>query len=208
LVLLPPALLIAVSLYVQPVFDPRFLTVCAAPLFLVVGAAASAPRSRALRASALAALVTVGTALSVWQANNPQNPKMYQLRESIAAANALSRPGDVLLMVPHLNTAIGGQNSTDPVTAYYRPRQSLRLLSASSAGALTRPEAVWKSVRRTRPRRAFIVFGFESARSLAAGASLSARYRDFFGKHATGVRTHRFTNVVLRVYTFDWGGVR
>jgi hypothetical protein len=133
---------------------------------------------------------------------------MYQLRESIAAANALSRPGDVLLMVPHLNTAIGGQNSTDPVTAYYRPRKSLRLLSASSAGALTRPEAVWKSVRRTRPRRAFIVFGFESARSLAAGASLSARYRDFFGKHATGVRTHRFTNVVLRVYTFDWGGVR
>ncbi len=195
LIALPPAMLAASSwLGPRSAFDPRFVVVCAPPLCVAVAALAeSVPRPR-VAAAGLAAVAVLALAAGVRQGFDDANPKLYELREAVATANRLARPGDALVMVPQLNTAVDGERSLDPVTAYYRPAAPLRRLELDSTADVA---ALW----RARPRRVLAIYGFERAGGDTPAGRRTAAQRRALERHSRATRTLRFANVTLRVHT-------
>jgi 4-amino-4-deoxy-L-arabinose transferase-like glycosyltransferase len=210
LLLLPPFMLVSLSLLApRSAFDSRYLTVCAAPLYVVSGWAWTWLRNRRLRVVIGLALVAAAMAGAVWQNHDPSNPKLYQLREALTAINALARPGDAVMLVPQVNE-LGGR---DPVLSFYRPAPGVRSVDTSPDGepGTVAPEETWRRARRTRPERLFVVYGFNAlvyslgdARVLT-GSGLSVRYDRFLAARGRRVGTLRYANVTVGVYAPDWG---
>jgi len=209
LVLGPPLGLVLISLATdRSAFDSRYLTVCAAPLYVLAGwlwARLVGPRARPVL-GALAVVAAVG--LTVWQNHDPGNPKLYELREAMQTVNAFARPGDAMMIAPQVNE-LGGR---DPVVNYYEPRRGLRYVDTSPAGraGVVPAETMWNRVSRTRPRRIFVLYGFDSLvyetpdGAVATGDGVSAAYDRYLDERSRRVARLDYANVTLKVYAPRW----
>jgi len=208
LLLLPPLVLIAVSLLApRSAFDSRYLTVCAAPLYLLAGRAFADLPGRRVRVALALALAAAGMATAVWQNYDRSNPKLYELREAMASVNEFGRPGDALMLVPQVNEL----GSRDPVLNYYRPAAGLRVVDTSLDGgpAIVAPPDMWRRLRATRPERVFVVYGFNaltysSQSGVLTGGGLSSAYDSYLADRSRMVGSLRYANVTLRVYAPSW----
>ena len=153
---LPAATLVAASvLGPRSAFDPRFLAVCAVPLYLLAGGLlAGLPRAAAI--CVVAVLACGGAAAAVWQNSSPANPKLYDYEGAMRRINALARPGDVVLLLPNFSAAgVDGEPVYDyyPLAPGVRAIETGRVVQRSPAGTRRNLTAVWQDVRRARPRR-------------------------------------------------------
>lgn len=209
LVLGPPLGLVLISLVAdRSAFDSRYLTVSAAPLYVLAGWLWSRlvkPGAQPL-VGALMAVAAVG--LTFWQNQDPGNPKLYELREAMETVNTFARPGDAMMIAPQVNE-LGGR---DPVVNYYKPRKGLRYVDTSPNGraGVVAPETMWKRVSRTRPRRIFVLYGFDSLAyqkpdgTVATGNGVSASYDRYLDERAGRVARLNYANVTVKVYAPRW----
>ncbi len=208
LFVLPPLLLAAVSLLApRSAFDSRYLTVCAAPLYVLAGGAwGSVPGAR-LRVLLGTLLVTGAALLAVWQSHDPSNPRLFELREAVGAVNALARPGDAVMLVPQVNELEG----REPVLAHYRPRPGLQVVDTSPGGraGTVAPAQMWRRLGPERARRVFVVYGFDAlvysvrdARVLT-GSGLAQAYDRYLTERSAHVARLVYANVNVRAYTLE-----
>ncbi len=199
LVVVPVAVLVSASwLGPRSVFDPRYLTVVAPPLMLLIGAAAAGLGRRLVPSirRTLVALAAVGlAALSFAQGHDPANPRLFQLRDALHTASALTRPGDALVVVPQFGGVV---LDYDPVLAYYRPPRS-RLVIDTLHGETQQPRRAWELARRRGSHRIALVTTFEGQTFGRYVASPSRFVREF--RRLGRLLTKRsFAGVQVRVY--------
>jgi hypothetical protein len=198
LVVAPAGLLVLASA-VAPgsYFDPRYLTVSTAPLYVLAGRAwAGLPGGRARLAVAAVAVAALSW-LGVRQGTDASNPRLYELREVIDATNRIARPGDVLVVVPQFTVAGVGE---DPILSYYRPRPGLRVVSTITPSE-RRPDSAWQRARAAGARRIVLITSFEEDRASLAAPLAFDRY---FSARGHRVARRPFANVNLTI--FDIGG--
>ncbi len=209
LVIGPPVGLILISILAErSAFDSRYLTVCAAPLYVMSGWLWTRLVQPRLRPLVGAVMVAAAIGLSLWQNHDPANPKLYELREAMQTVNAFARPGDAVMVVPQVNE-LGGQ---DPVINYYEPRDGLRYVDTSPEGraGVVPPETMWERVSQTKPDRVFVLYGFDSLAyatnegELATGDGLSAAYDGFLDAKSRPIAHLNYANVVVKVYAPRW----
>jgi 4-amino-4-deoxy-L-arabinose transferase-like glycosyltransferase len=201
---LPAAALVAASvLGPRSAFDPRFLAVCAVPLYLLAGALLSL-LPRAALACVVALLACAGAAGAVWQNTSPANPKLYDYEGALRGINALARPGDAVLLLPNFSAAgVDGE----PVYDYYplkrgvRAIETGRVVQRSPAGTRRNLVAVWQDVRRARPPRVFVIDDFADnprgrAAARVAHAVLAAR--------ATRLARLPYAHASVEIYRPSW----
>ncbi len=205
----PPLGLIMISIFAdRSAFDSRYLTVCVAPLYVLSGwlwVRLVQPRLRPLVGSVM---VAAAIALTIWQNNDPANPKLYELREAMQTVNSLARPGDAVMIVPQVNE-LGGK---DPVINYYEPREGLRYVDTSPQGraGVVPPEQMWDRMSRTKPERIFVLYGFDSLAyetsdgELSTGDGLSASYDGFLDAKSRSLNRFDYANVSVQVYAPRW----
>jgi hypothetical protein len=185
LVALPPALLVLVSAVGRNVFDPRYLTVAVAPLYLLLGALwGGIPAGRAKLAGSVA-LVGLAVAGSVIQVRDPSNPKLFELREALRGAAAATDPGDVLVLVPDFQRR--------PVMHYYEPSSGVRVVAA------TRAAETWRDAVSDDPRRVVLISTFEHE-ALGERDRGPAEYRRYFAARGELVSKQPYINATVRVY--------
>jgi uncharacterized membrane protein YbhN (UPF0104 family) len=202
LVLLPVALLVAASwLGPHSVFDPRYLTVIAPPLFLLIGALL-ARVERALpggvRATAAAVCAGLFVALSLIQGHDRGNPRLFQLREALRAAARATAPGDALALVPQFQVT---KLRYDPVLAYYRPPRSRRVIDTLE-GPGRKPRDAWLIAQRSGSRRIALVTTFEG-QALAQQLASPSRFVRAFRSYGPLLEKRSFAGVQVRVYALQ-----
>lgn len=185
LIVLPPALLVAASLVARNVFDPRYLTVAVAPLYVFGGALWDMVRPPRLRAIAGALLAVAASAASVAQVHAAGNPKLYQISEAFQDAARDGSPDDVLLIVPDFERP--------PLIHYYGAPAGMRVVAATS------PAQTWKRVMALHPRHVVMISSFEGD-PLAAGAAVPAAFRGYIAARSALVRKGRHIQETVRVY--------
>jgi mannosyltransferase len=204
LAVLPAAALVAVSvLGPRSAFDPRFLAVCAVPLYLLAGGLL-AGLPRAAPACVVAVLACAGAAGAVWQNTSPANPKLYDYEGAIGRINALARPGDAVLLLPDFSAAgVDGEPVYDyyPLRSGVRAIETGRVVQRSPAETRRNLVAVWQDVRRARPPRVFVIDDFADnprgrASARVAHAALAAR--------ATRVARLPYAHTSVHVYVPSW----
>jgi uncharacterized membrane protein len=209
LVIGPPVGLILISIVAErSAFDSRYLTVCAAPLYVVSGWLWTRLVQPRLRPVVGAVMVAAAVGLSLWQNHDPANPKLYELREAMQTVNNYARPGDAVMIVPQVNE-LGGQ---DPVTNYYEPRAGLRYVDTSPEGraGVVPAETMWERVSQTKPERIFVLYGFNSLAyetaegELATGDGVSAAYDGFLDTKSRQIARLNYANVTVKVYAPRW----
>ncbi len=209
LVVGPPVGLILISVFAErSAFDSRYLTVCAAPLYVASGWLWTRLVQPRLRPVTGALMVAGAIALTIWQNHDPANPKLYELREAMESVNSFARPGDAVMIVPQVNE-LGGR---DPVINYYKPREGLRYVDTSPEGraGVVPPAAMWDRVSETEPERIFVLYGFNSLAyetnegELATGDGVSAAYDGFLDTKSRQVARLNYANVTVKVYAPRW----
>ncbi len=209
----PPLGLVLVSVVAErSAFDSRYLTVCIAPLYVVCGWLWTQLVQPRLRPVIGTAMVAGAIALTIWQNNDPANPKLYELREAMQAVNSYARPGDAVMIVPQVNE-LGGK---DPVINYYEPRDGLRYVDTSPEGraGVVAPEAMWDRVSETKPERIFVLYGFDSLAyetaegELSTGDGVSAAYDGFLDSKSRQIARLNYVNVSVKVYAPRWKEAR
>jgi hypothetical protein len=201
---LPAAALVAASvLGPRSAFDPRFLAVCAVPLYLLAGGLLSGLPRIALT-SAVALLACAGVAAAVWQNTSPANPKLYDYEGAIRRVNGLVRPGDAVLLLPNFSAAgVDGE----PVYDYYplepgvRAIETGQVLQRSPESTRRSLIAVWQDVRRARPRRVFVIDDFaDNPRGRAASRAAHA----VLARRATRVARLPYAHASVEIYRPSW----
>jgi mannosyltransferase len=209
LVVGPPVGLILVSIFAErSAFDSRYLTVCVAPLYVVSGWLWTRLVQPRLRPVVGTVMVAAAISLTIWQNNDPANPKLYELREAMQTVNSFAKPGDAVMVVPQVNE-LGGQ---DPVINYYEPRDGLRYVDTSPEGraGVVAPETMWDRVSRTKPDRIFVLYGFDSLAyetsdgELSTGDGVSAAYDGFLDSKSRQIARLNYANVSVKVYAPRW----
>ncbi len=213
LVVGPPVGLILVSIFAErSAFDSRYLTVCVAPLYVVSGWLWTRLVQPKLRPVVGTLMVAGAIALTIWQNNDPANPKLYELREAMQTVNSYARPGDAVMIVPQVNE-LGGK---DPVINYYEPRDGLRYVDTSPEGraGVVPPETMWDRVSETKPERIFVLYGFDSLAyetaqgELSTGDGVSAAYDGFLDSKSRQIARLNYANVSVKVYAPRWKEAR
>ena len=181
LAVVPPLLLVVASVVSgKAAFDPRYLTVSVAPLYLLVGRMIAELPPRAWRVAG-AALIAGAVAASVAQTREPWNNKLYEIDKALATVQREARPGDALMLMPAFQRA--------PVLHYYRPRPGLEIVSPTS------PDAALAAAGPG--RRVFLVTTFEDD---ALNESNPREYRDRLAAAAHLLAKHEYVNATVRLY--------
>ena len=201
---LPAATLVTASvLGPRSAFDPRFLAVCAVPLYLLAGGLLGG-LPRAAVVCVVGVLACGGAAAAVWQNSSPANPKLYDYEGALGRINALARPGDAVLLLPNFSAAgVDGE----PVYDYYPLRHGVRAIETgrvvqrSAAGTRRNLAAVWQDVRRARPRRVFVIDDFaDNPRGRAASRAAHA----VLARHATRLVRLPYAHASVEIYRPSW----
>ncbi|SEH10244.1 lysylphosphatidylglycerol synthase domain-containing protein [Thermoleophilum album] len=207
LTLLPVASLVGASwLGPRSVFDPRYLTVIAPPLFLLVGALVAQTGRRLagnLRLLAAFAVAVLLVSLSVIQGQDRGNPRLFQLREALQAAAQATAPGDALALVPQFPLT---NLHYDPVLAYYRPPRSRRVIDTLN-GPGRRPREAWTMAARSGSRRIALVTTFEG-QALSQGLASPSRFVQAFRSYGPLLEKRSFAGVQVRVYALPRAATR
>lgn len=202
LILLPPTMLVLASAVAgHSVFDPRYLTVGTAPLYLLVGRGLAGLGTRRIGAVAVALLLTGASVLALRQAHDPENPRLFELRDALAAANRIAQPGDALVLVPQFTVA---GLPRDPVLAYYPPSSRLRVISTVSDRS---PPSAWRRARAAGARRVILLTSFDGPGAPVGFVSPRAFTR-YLNSKGQRIRRTPFTNVTLSVFRVPEGGRR
>jgi uncharacterized membrane protein len=203
---LPAAVLVSFSvLGPRSVFDPRFLAVCAVPLYVLAGRLLAGLRGWMLGpAVGIVAAGAVGA--SLWQNTSRTNPKLYDYRQALAAINARARPGDAIMLMP--NFAAAGVPG-NPVFDYYRPRPGLAVIDTSRIGQATPAGTgravrdAWRQVQQMRPARVFTIDAFSHDQERGRRAAATAR--GFLRYHARTLARVSLPNASVTEYLTYWG---
>jgi mannosyltransferase len=201
---LPAAALVAVSvLGPRSAFDPRFLAVCAVPLYLLAGGLLSVLPRPAL-ACAIGLLACGGAAGAVWQNSSPANPKLYDYAGALERINALAQPGDAVLLLPNFSAAgVDGEPVYDyyPLAPGVRAIETGRVVQRSPAATRRNLAAAWQDVRRARPRRVFVIDDFaDNPRGRAADRAAHA----VLDGRATRVARLPYAHASVEIYVPAW----
>jgi hypothetical protein len=199
---MPPLTLAAASLLLgHSAFDSRYLTVCAAPLFLLGGWLFGVLVPSRARGPVGALVIATLVATTLWQNGDPSNPKLYDLKAAIATVNREARPGDAVLLVPQNNEASG----REPILSYYHLAAGVQVVhTVPKAGVGTvSPSATWARVEALRSAHVFIVSPIYGTGS--AGADAARTYDDYLSARAVMFTTAQFANVSVRGYAPVWG---
>lgn len=95
---------------------------------------------------------------------------------------------------------------------YYEPRRGVRYVDTSPAGraGVVSAETMWNRVSRSRPRRIFVLYGFDSLTyetpdgAVATGDGVSAAYDRYLDERSRRVARLAYANVTLKVYAPRW----
>ncbi len=197
----PIGLLLISAVGDRSAFDSRYLTVCVAPLYVMSGWLWSRLVRPGLRPVAGAVAVAAAIALTLWQNQDPDNPKLYELREAMQTVNAMARPGDAVMIVPQHNE-LGGK---DPVIEFYEPRDGLRYVDTSppSRRGVVPPEEMWTRVSRTEPGQLFVLYG-PSTLDETREDDASTTYDGFISSKSRQLTRLDYANVSVKVYAPRW----
>ena len=179
----PPLLLVVASALARNVFDPRYLTVSVAPLYILLGALWQAVPAGRWRRAGGAALVALACAVSVVEVTDAGNPKLYQLREAMAAVRADTAPGDALVLAPDFQRK--------PVVHYYGAPAGVRVIPAIE------PAGTWRAARGA--QRVALVSEFDDA-ALAGTTEGPEAFRRYFAAHGRLVAKHTYAHTTVRIY--------